>query len=883
MLLRTRVCCLLLLLVAVPLGADESASSSSVDVAVDHWLALGPVSVPLPAFADEDDEISGGEVTALDLLTDVQLGPPETWPAAGDEVTWLDGRRLRWDAVETVEWEGSGDVPGVAHLAAYVETDRFVKPKLVVESSGLLRVWVDGEQVAEKTAAGEGEASAEVALPTGKHLVLIKAVRPTAATEDSKSDDGEEDENGENGDASSSAWTVTAHWEIDETHRETLRSGTDPRHGVTMSDLLDVDQIGGLDVSPDGTHVALEMETPTVPADFRQSWLEIRRTSDGAVVRSFRGSPEPGDFAWGPGGAYAYSTAKDGESALWVGHVDDGGVEAVLEGVENLGGFRFSPAGDSIFFTVSRDLEDDDRGVKRLRSPQDRWAGFREKSELHQVRLDDGVRRRLVAGALGVDLQDVSADGHRVLFSRTRHTNERPFSVNDLYEMDLEGEALEPRKLTEITWMNGARYSPDGERILISGGPSAFGEAGFDVPEGIVPNEYEGELYWIDRDGGNVRPFTRDFDPSVDQAEWTASGDVLLRATEGSFVRLYRHRPGSDAFERLETGVDVVEAMDVAEAGPWVVFRGSSAAEPPRLRALDLEASGSARTLYVPSEETYERVDFARVEDFDFETEDGTTIPGRVYYPPGFDESESYPLLVYYYGGVVPTERSFGGRYPKNWWAAQGYVVYVLQPSGAVGFGQERAARHVNDWGKRTGAEIIRGVESFLDAHPFVDRERIGCFGGSYGGFMSMYLITQTDLFSAAISHAGISSISSYWGEGWWGYLYSAVAGADSYPWNRPDLYTEQSPLFLADQIDTPLLLLHGMTDPNVPPGESDQMYVALSVLGKDVEYVRIDGEAHWILTYPKRKLWWETIIAWFDKNLKDEPEYWDHLWKGKG
>lgn len=870
---RASLFLLLTFVLVLPLGAAEEAATSTAEISIDRWLTLGPVAIPLPAFAEEDDEISGGEVTAKELLQDEQIGLPEVWPAAGDGVVWVEGRSLPWTAGDgPVTLEAGGEIPHVAHLAVYVETGRFLKPKLVVESPGLLRVWVDGEQVAEKTAAGEGEASAEVPLPTGRHLVLVKAVRPPAEAGDDEETDGE----------GSAAWTVSARWEVDEAHRDELTLGTSPRHGIVLSDLLDVDQISALDVSPDGRHVALEMQNPTVPADFRETWMEIRRVSDGAVVRSLRGSPEPSGFAWGPDGAFGYVTRKNGKATLWIGDLDEGGVEALLEDVENFGGFRFDPDGVSVLYSVSREGKDDDRGVKRLRSPQDRWAGYRSKSELHQVTIADGARRQLTAGALGVDLQDVSDDGRRILVSRTRHTLERPFSVTDLYELDLRAETLEPRKIREITWMNQATYAPDGERILIHAGPSALGGSGVAVPDAVIPNEYEGELYFLGLDGEDVDPITRDFDPAVDEAVWTASGDLLLRVTEGSFGRLYRFRPADGTFERLETGVDVVEALDAAEHGPVALFRGSSATEPPRLRVLSL-ASSDLRTLLVPSEATYERVDFARVEDFDFEAEDGTVIPGRVYYPPDFDPSETYPLLVYYYGGVVPTERSFGGRYPKNWWAAQGYVVYVLQPSGAVGFGQERAARHVNDWGKRTGAEILRGVERFLEAHPFVDPERVGCFGGSYGGFMTMYLITESDMFSAAISHAGISSISSYWGEGWWGYLYSAVAGADSYPWNRPDLYVEQSPLFRADQVETPLLLLHGMDDPNVPPGESDQMYVALSLLGQDVEYVRIDGEAHWILTYPKRVLWWETIIAWFDKHLKDEPELWDHLWKGKG
>lgn len=223
--------------------------------------------------------------------------------------------------------------------------------------------------------------------------------------------------------------------------------------------------------------------------------------------------------------------------------------------------------------------------------------------------------------------------------------------------------------------------------------------------------------------------------------------------------------------------------------------------------------------------------------------------------------------------------RDFGGRYPKNLFAAQGYVVYVLQPSGAPGYGQAFSAYHVNDWGNIVAEEIISGTKAFLDAHPFVDKSRVGCIGASYGGFMTMNLLTKTDIYAAGISHAGISALSSYWGEGFWGYLYSSVASANSFPWNRRDLYVDHSPLFNADKVTTPLLLLHGDSDTNVPRGESDQFYLALKLLGKTVEYVQVAGQDHHILDYKKRIIWQKTILAWFDRYLKGQPEWWGELY----
>ncbi|MCB0315101.1 MAG: prolyl oligopeptidase family serine peptidase, partial [Calditrichaeota bacterium] len=127
--------------------------------------------------------------------------------------------------------------------------------------------------------------------------------------------------------------------------------------------------------------------------------------------------------------------------------------------------------------------------------------------------------------------------------------------------------------------------------------------------------------------------------------------------------------------------------------------------------------------------------------------------------------------------------------------------------------------------------------------------------------------------------HAGISALSSYWGEGFWGYLYSSVASANSFPWNRRDLYVDHSPLFNADKVTTPLLLLHGDSDTNVPRGESDQFYLALKLLGKTVEYVQVAGQDHHILDYKKRIIWQKTILAWFDRYLKGQPEWWGELY----
>jgi len=882
-----------LLLGTVAASPGWAEESEGVEIAVADWLVLGPVPASLPAFHDAEGP-SGKPVTAADLLAFDFLDPSSAWPRAGDSLTWVNGTELAWrETSSPIEIGTSGDSSSVLWLAAYLEADRFVSGKLHVETPDRARIWLDGEQVAEKSepdteeAETTGEASADMALIPGKHRLWMQLVSERQIA------------------------SASAHLELAKelgSVGSVVSTDVTPERRLTVDDLLDVDTVTGLSVSGDGALMAVELAHPALPSDRRRSWVEIRRTRDGGMIRAFRGAPEISGFTWGPGRRYAYVSRKDDKATVWVGDLraDEGAGEgsdsgetlrAILKDVEHLGGLHFTPDGASLIYEVSEEPPEDDSGVQRMESLQDRWSGWRTKTYLHQVSLADGARRRLTAGTLSTDFQDVHPDGSRLLFSRTRYdTAERPFSVSELWELPLRGSdsgGLEPLRLAEVTWMNAARYSPDGETILVQAGPSGFGELGRNVPEGRIANDYDGQLYLLDRDSGEARAITRDFDPSVHDAVWSrADGHIYLTAEDGSYLRLYRYRVarsrvGQGSFDELSTGVDVVDEIALADDAPTLVYRGSSVTSPERVMTLDLGSTRPHGVLW-PAER-YAQVTFGRVEDWDFtmppsETGgDGTKIRGRIYYPPGFDPSraEKWPLFVYYYGGTAPTERSFGGRYPKNLWAANDYVVYVLQPSGTTGYGQEFSSRHVNDWGKTVAGEILHGVETLVEEKPFLDRERIGCFGGSYGGFMTLLLVTESDLFAAAISHAGISSISSYWGEGWWGYLYSAVATADSYPWNRPDIYVDQSPLFEADEIDTPLLLLHGTADPNVPPGESEQMYTALQLLGKEVEYVKLEGEAHWILDEPKRRLWWQTILAWLDKHLKDQPQWWQHLWEG--
>ena len=473
-----------------------------------------------------------------------------------------------------------------------------------------------------------------------------------------------------------------------------------------------------------------------------------------------------------------------------------------------------------------------------------------------------------------------SPKGDKILLLKTPYVyDRRPYTNKEVFLLNLAD--MKREHLFSQPFLSSLSWSPDGKSLLVIAGPSSFDNIGNPLPKERIPNDYDQQLFLYSLSEKKAKALTKDFNPSVGSAFWSPRlGDLFLSVTDQDQSKLYRYSFQKALFQKVNTIDDSLEAFSPSR-NDRAVYTSSGINRPERVFVLDLKR-GVSRLLKDYNQEFFQNTLFGSSEDFVFQAESGRTVDGYLVFPPHFDASKKYPLIVNYYGGTTPVSKVYGGRYPKEWYAANGYVVYVVQPSGTVGYGKEFSSTHVNDWGEVTGAEILEGVEKLLKAKPYVDPKRIGAIGASYGGFMTLSLGTRSDRFAALISHAGISTLSSYWGVGDWGYTYSAVATADSFPWNRPDIYVQKSPLFNAQKITTPLLLLHGDKDNNVPPGESYQMFTALKLLGKEVALVTFDGQQHWILEYDKRVQWMKTIMAWFDRFLKDQPEAWQELYPQK-
>lgn len=844
----------------------HAQEEGDTELEIKQWLKAGPHLQYMPAFHQDSYKLK-------DLVKFSDADVSSWQPAAGDPLAWDAKSTHIWETLESSGGEGislaagDGAMPEIVYLATYLTAERWLKADLEVSSRHLLSVFLDGKPVAAKESSESDadedakEAKHTLKLETGKHLLLIKALR--------------DPEN-------SQPWTVTAKLKIEDPFTDALKLDNSPSQVMNIHHLLDGPKLSGVSISADGSLAAVSYRRSLPPSDNSESWMEIRDLASGKLVQTFRGKTALSSADWAPKERkFAYTNTSDKKSTLWVVDLDAGSATPILEDVENFGGFYWSPDGSFIVYTVSETPDKDDRGVLRLESPRDRLPGYRTQSYLYRVNIAQGTRQRLTAGALGTYFGSFSPDGKQLVFSQTVDDFEnRPYTKTTLYILNLSD--LTAEKLLEGPWLGSADWSPDGKSLLITGSPRLFGDIGVNVPDGMIPNDYDTQAYLYDLSTKKASAITHDFNPTIDQARWGKTADAVhFLATDGEYIRLFKYSVKSKEFNRIETEVEVISGVDIARNAPQAVYYGASANTPPKAYHLDL-SKGKSALLSDPGEETFSAVKFGEVKRWTFQNKRDVTIEGRVYYPPNFDPAKTYPAIVYYYGGTSVVERNFGGRYPMNLFAAQGYVMYVLQPSGAPGFSQEFSAYHVNDWGDTVGEEIITGTKEFLKAHPFVDAKRVGCIGASYGGFMTMSLITKTDIYSAAISHAGISVLASYWGEGNWGYLYSSAATANSFPWNRKDIYVDNSPLYNADKVNTPILLLHGDSDTNVPRGESDQFYVALKLLGKEVEYVRVEGQDHHIINYNKRIIWQKTIFAWFDRLLKDQPEWWDELYPAR-
>ncbi len=628
-----------------------------------------------------------------------------------------------------------------------------------------------------------------------------------------------------------------------------------------------------LEVSPDGKWFIVGISTPNGEWADYDYFLCERAT--GRRVRLAQNSH------WLPRTNKFYQVRGHGGKNRMV--VVDPGTLAEEIWVEELPDTDFDvfPTEDRLLISVRQEgPKDANPEAFRFLHPDDRQPGWRDRNYLAIYDIKSGLKQQLTFGYNNQWVSNIRCDGQRLLLCKSdARLTQRPTSLYSIFELDLATMRLDTL-VDRDGFIGSAQYSPDGTKICIEGSPECLGGIGCVVPDSMTASMVDQQLYVMDIATRKIVPLTKTFDPMVANFDWhAADGKIYFTAEVCDSCALYRIDPSSGSIERLNQPEEVVGRWALADNAQTMVFVGESNDHSWRLYDMEVgKKPKAARLLENLNSDVFDGTDVASAVAWTCRNSIGDEVHCRYYLPNGFDASAKYPMIVYYYGGCSGTLRNFEFPYPWTVWAAQGYVVLVVNPSGATGFGQEWAARHVNTAGADPARDVIEATTAFCDEHPYVNRERLGCIGASYGGFLTQYLQTVTDIFRCAVSHAGISDHSNYWGYGYWGYTYSEVSMANSYPWTRPDLYVDRSPLYHADRIKSSMLFLHGTDDTNVPYNNSVQMYTALKLLGKDVEMLSFKGDNHGI-GQKHRLLWQNATMAWFARCLKDDPTWWQALY----
>jgi len=749
-------------------------------------------------------------------------------------------------------------------MQAEVMSDRYMKGNLKVVSDAMFTVLDDDKELMKKTSA---EDSVKGAAEKNTAIILepnrVKRITVKAIVSSEKASDA----------------AVKLVFKPDEKYADAnLTISPNLKHRFLLENTTNGNRVRSTSISPDGKYVILN-HVDMVEQDKPRGYSVLVDLRNGQTVNSSL----PQGCRWTPGSQLFYTQKSgDGSYSLYFVQLPSMHSELKYEGLPT-SDFEWSPTMKYIIY------EDSDEGVKesgplrRYISQDDRIPGNRTRVNLKKYDLETGLSQSLTYGNHSTSLMDISRDGEKLLYMSVRQTPSRyPFQYTDLVQLNVNSLATDTI-YSDNGFANGAKYSPDGKSVLVWGSPRTFGELGVNAGDQPTVNDFDCQLFIHDIASGKTRAMTRDFDPSVAGSPvWNAAdGNIYFMGLDGFYRKLYRMNPKDGKITNLPVDCDLMGNFSMGDReSKWISYTGEGYTYAGRGYLLNL-STGKNSVLSDPLAPELAKIEFGKTEDWKFTASDGTVIDGTFTLPPDFDPTKKYPMLVYYYGGTSPSQKSMSHPYVPQLYASRGYVVYVLNPSGTYGYGQEFSARHVNAWGKRTAEDIIEGVKEFCRTHPYVNDKKIGCFGASYGGFMTQYLQTLTDIFAAAVSHAGISNVTSYWGEGYWGYTYNTIAAAESYPWNNPDLFTKQGSLFNADKIHTPLLLIHGTADTNVPIGESIQLFNALKILGRDVEFISVADENHVSGGYPweKRVLWQNTLMAWFDKYLKDEPGWWDEMY----
>lgn len=641
--------------------------------------------------------------------------------------------------------------------------------------------------------------------------------------------------------------------------------------------------VGQPAVSPDGRSIAFVVTRVDEDANDYRSQVWLAAADGTAPARPFTaGEHKDGSPAWSPDGSRLAFTSTRGEgpkakATLHVAPVDTGGEVVTLARLpEAAAALRWSPDGRHIAFTTrtraDRYAEDDERKqpprrIKRLFSRLDNVGFTADRPEHVYVVAADGAipHRALTPGEFEFTSPAWTPDSSTLLVSGAAHDTWDLDLKADIYAIDVATGERRPVTATTGRYVTPS-VSPDGSRVAFVGTDDAE-----TYPRNMhigVVGVTGGEHRWVSTE------LDRTFEPFPDARppHWLDDSTLLVSVEDRGNVHLYRvAADGSTPPEGLWTGEGCVTGFD--ERAGTVAFILSTPTRTGELHVLD---GNGVRQLTDITAAFASQAELRPYEGFKVQSSDGTVeLDAWILTPPNLDPSGSYPALLNVHGGPF-------GQYANRFFdefqiqAAAGYVVLWCNPRGSSGrdesFGREICGEPLGGtgWGSVDYDDVIAVVDQALKSYPYIDPDRLGILGGSYGGYMTSWVIGHTDRFRAACSERAANNLLSLeWAS-------DAASAFRTYVGKshleRPELYQAMSPITFVQEITTPLLVIHSEDDLRCPIEQAEQLFVALRMLQRDVEFVRFPAESHELSRSGSplhRRQRAEIILEFFDRQLK--------------
>jgi len=665
-----------------------------------------------------------------------------------------------------------------------------------------------------------------------------------------------------------------------------------PTYGMLPSDVYRLTGVAEPHISPDGTQVAYQVW-----------WVDEEENSYRGAIWSaaLDGGTEPRRLTWGerrdagprwsPDGKWLAFTSSRGEQddkkapqQLYVLPADGGEARRVTDGSDDVSQFAWSPDSTRIAFVkrVPDDPEEDERKraprrVRRLFYKLDGagWLADR-RAHIFVASLeggDDGDVRQLTDGDCEDSQPAWSPDGKQIAFSSMRGERWDIELRDRIYLVSADGG--EPVALTGTDGScTGASFSPDGTRIAHY----------FDLDDGTEPHNTQVAV--ISADGEDHRLLTAKLDrhcnPMSDSMRlcWD-DGKIVFTAENHGSRHAYAVAPdGSAEPELLVGGEQIIAGFDARDGR--LAYVASTSTTFPELHVTDAQPGAPAgQRLTSVSAAFANNRELAKPERFTVEPTDNTSpeeagVDAWLVRPAGFTPDGHYPVLLSIHGGPF-TQYTVGFFDEFQMYAAAGYAVLFANPRGGSGRSEEwgRAIRGpVNGagpgWGTVDFQDLMNVVDTALRRYPFLDADRMGVLGGSYGGFMTSWIVSHTDRFKAAIAERGVSNMVSLFGSSdiFWDFQ-RAFGGS---MWEYADAWRAMSPATYADRISTPLLIMHSEQDLRCPIEQGEHLFTLLRLMGKETEMLRFPAEGHELSRSgsPRhREQRFEAIIEWFGRYLK--------------